>query len=286
MAYALKNFSSFVGLSKYSLAFLVVAQLFMLWSQGQIFSNVMVGQLDLTLYLVSFLAVLLVFLGTVWQTTVFVHQQRQHIVQPGSAESEEKVPSNSFKCSIGRVFPALLVQGFVLTFMAFLLSTLILLLYMALATYVKTILLQFMIIGVALALGITGYLYITGLTRLFYMQYVYGDAPFFTTFSQLRSLRRYVGRTITLEVLLFFVYIIVGIVFATPLVVMTQVHNLSEMAIIKMDGTDVPSYFTALWYFSAVVAALGNAFAILLSSYPMCYNYLSIQCREAERVQQ
>ncbi len=286
MAYALKNFSTLLALSKYSLAFVVVTQLVLLWAQENMMSRIMQGQFGLVSTLLYFLALLLVVAGMCWQLSVFVSHQRQQFVQPADDEAEEcKLQPNLLRLGT-RIFAVSLVMGLMLSIICALFSAGIFFLYGLLSAHLHSLLLLFLTVGIVFALGFALVLYATGVLRLLYLQYVYSDASFTACVRQLRSLRRYVGRTVALEVLLCCACMLLSIAFSAPLLVMNHVHELSVMDTIKMDGTEVPSYFTALRYFAAVVSALGSVFAVMLCSYPMCYNYLSIRCREVEREQQ
>ncbi len=286
MAYALKNFKTLLLQAKYPVILLIVTQLIMLWLQEKMIFDAMLAQLNAIHGILYMVAGFLVLFSAMWLLTTFVHQQRQQIVQPASEENAESKPQSNILRLGCRVFVASLVQGVVFSIIAVLLLFFILQLYLFLSVRINILLLLFMIVGMATALSFALLLYVMGMLRLFYMQYVYGDTSFVGSICKFGTLRRYVGRTIALEVLLCCACIVLCIIFAAPLWVTSYVNGLSMMSEIKMDGTDVPSYFTALRYFTALVGTLGSAFAMMLCSYPVFYNYLSIQCREAERAQQ
>ncbi len=286
MAYALKNFKTLLLQAKYPVILLVVTQLVALWAQEKVMFDTMQTQLSVVHGILYMVAGFLVLFCAMWMLSTFVQQQRQQIMQPVSDGNERSKSQPKLLHLGGRVFVASLVQGFVFSIIAVLLFFVNMQVYLFLSTHITTLDLLYMIVAAVVVWSFVLLLYVMGMLRLLYMQYVYGDTSFVRSVLQLGALRRYVRRTIALEVLLCFACILLCIAFAAPLWVTSYINGLSMMSEIKMDGTDVPSYFWGLRYFAAIVATLGSAFAMMLCSYPVCYNYLSIQKREAERAQQ
>ncbi len=264
MAYALKNFNALLSQAKYPLLVFVIALVLCQWR--------------------PFMS-LLPALCAVWLQAAFIHQQRQRLFPSAAPEAENRKSWRDMLVLWGRVLAVTAVQASLLGGTIFLLLLAARELYVMFSAYLHAPLLFFTAVGLLAVLCFVVVLYVAGVLRLLYMQHVYTDGSFPASVRQLRNLHRYIGRTMALEMLLWCVSLLIALVFVTPLQLMSHINDLS-MGAIKMDGTDVPSYFVGLLYLAVVLAALGSAFAALLSSYPMCYNYLSIQIREAEREQQ
>lgn len=201
---------------------------------------------------------------------VLVAYQKRTCLNRQAEDTQEPVLGPSASATYLRVLLANLVRG-----------------GMAFVVFLSFVFLMPHLSGLALsatvvALLVLALLFLMGVSRLFYMKYAYDNDGFRTSLSDCFGLFRYLGRTITVELLSFWVVVAVVFTFGAPFFIMRHIITLAALTRLAGEPASLPGYAMVLYYVCIAIFALGMAFASLLISYPVCMNWQSIKALEEE----
>lgn len=272
IVYALRHFSRILWFSRYALPAFVAS--FVLWVMSvdalslRLLPQPGAGKV-VFLTLVACATVLFMF-AYAWLQTVFLSHQKVSLLNVQDKDVKPFLSRRSVMKLWLRVLAANVFRG--------VLAMALVLLYVILRPYLVGVWAYAIVLFALLLLFVLS----MGAVRLFYMSYIYTEDNFFASLRKGYDLRKHFGRTMILELLSFWVWLGVLLLFGAPALVVRTVSALSYTAQQVGEPFSLPAFVPILYHVVLVIFGLGLALGALLVSYPVALNWQSIKMLEEE----